>query len=58
MVIVAGHLIVAGELRDDYLAGCVDVVRQARSAPGKAAAYRRTSSILPVLTRDHWVHFP
>jgi quinol monooxygenase YgiN len=34
MVIVAGHLIVAREGRDDYLAGCADVVRQARHAPG------------------------
>jgi quinol monooxygenase YgiN len=32
VVIVAGHLIV--EERDAYLAGCVDVVRQARAAPG------------------------
>jgi quinol monooxygenase YgiN len=34
MVIVAGHLIVAPEVRDDYLAGCAEVVRQARRAPG------------------------
>ena len=34
MVIVAGHLIVAGAVRDDYLAGCVGVVEQARGAPG------------------------
>ena len=34
MVIVAGHLIVGREVRDDYLAGCVSVVEQARSAPG------------------------
>ncbi|MDT5098872.1 MAG: hypothetical protein QOC76_2609 [Mycobacterium sp.] len=34
MVIVAGHLIVAPEVRDGYLAGCADVVRQARRAPG------------------------
>lgn len=34
MVIVAGHLIVAREVREDYLAGCIDVVAQARSAPG------------------------
>lgn len=34
MVIVAGHLIVAEDVRDGYLAGCVDVVEQARSAPG------------------------
>jgi quinol monooxygenase YgiN len=34
MVIVAGHLIVAREMRDDYLAGCVDVVEQARGAAG------------------------
>jgi quinol monooxygenase YgiN len=34
MLIVAGHLIVAAEHRDAYLNTCVDVVRQARSAPG------------------------
>jgi quinol monooxygenase YgiN len=34
VLIVAGHLVVAPEQRDDYLAGCVEVVRQARRAPG------------------------
>ena len=34
MVIVSGHLIVGIEVRDDYLAGCADVVEQARRAPG------------------------
>jgi quinol monooxygenase YgiN len=34
MVIVAGHIVVSPEQRDDYLAGCVEVVRQARRAPG------------------------
>ena len=34
MVIVAGHLVVDPEERDEYLAGCVEVVRQARRAPG------------------------
>ncbi|MEU1982562.1 antibiotic biosynthesis monooxygenase family protein [Nocardia sp. NPDC019395] len=34
MVIVAGHLLVAPEGREAYLAGCVTVVEQARSAPG------------------------
>lgn len=34
MVIVAGHLVVDPTERDDYLSGCVDVVRQARRAPG------------------------
>jgi quinol monooxygenase YgiN len=34
MVIVAGHLIVDPAQRDDYLSGCVDVVRQARRSPG------------------------
>ena len=34
MVIVAGHLVVDPRERDDYLAGCVDVVRQARRATG------------------------
>ncbi|MET0473879.1 MAG: antibiotic biosynthesis monooxygenase family protein [Mycobacterium sp.] len=33
-VIVAGHLAVDPSQRADYLAGCVDVVRQARSAVG------------------------
>ena len=34
MVIVAGHLIVDREARDDYLAGCAEVVELARSTPG------------------------
>jgi quinol monooxygenase YgiN len=34
MVIVAGHLIVVREARDDYLAGCAEVVERARSEPG------------------------
>jgi quinol monooxygenase YgiN len=34
VVIVAGHLIVSPEQRDDYLAGCREVVEQARRAPG------------------------
>jgi quinol monooxygenase YgiN len=34
MVIVAGHLIVAAEERESYLADCVAVVEQARRAPG------------------------
>jgi quinol monooxygenase YgiN len=34
MVIVAGHLIVAADRREAYLADCVDVVTQAREAPG------------------------
>ena len=33
-VIVAGHLIVDPAERDDYLAGCVEVVRQARTTAG------------------------
>jgi quinol monooxygenase YgiN len=33
-VIVAGHITVAPEDRAGYLAGCEDVVRQARSADG------------------------
>jgi quinol monooxygenase YgiN len=33
-VIVAGHLFVEPSARAAYLAGCVDVVRQARAAPG------------------------
>jgi quinol monooxygenase YgiN len=34
VVIVAGHLIVDADARDDYLAGCAEVVQQARRAPG------------------------
>ena len=34
MVIVAGHLIVVRQARDDYLAGCAEVVGRARSEPG------------------------
>ena len=34
MVIVAGHVIVGREDRDGYLAGCAQVVKQARNAPG------------------------
>ena len=34
MVIVAGHLTVAPEQREAYLAGCVSVVEKAREAAG------------------------
>ncbi|HET7665194.1 MAG TPA: antibiotic biosynthesis monooxygenase family protein [Mycobacterium sp.] len=34
MVIVAGHVVVNPESREDYLKGCIEVVRQARRAPG------------------------
>ena len=34
MVIVAGHVVVDPQQRDDYLSGCVEVVRQARRAAG------------------------
>ena len=34
MVIVAGHIVVDPQHRDDYLSGCVEVVRQARRAAG------------------------
>jgi quinol monooxygenase YgiN len=34
VVIVAGHVVVDPEQRDDYLSGCVEVVSQARHAPG------------------------
>ena len=34
MVIVAGHIVVDPQQRDDYLSGCLEVVRQARRAPG------------------------
>ena len=33
-MIVAGHVVVDPQERDDYLSGCVEVVRQARRAPG------------------------
>ncbi len=33
-VIVAGHVVVAADRREAYLAGCVGVVEQARGAPG------------------------
>jgi len=33
-VVVAGHLMVDPDTRDDYLAGCLDVVRQARETSG------------------------
>jgi quinol monooxygenase YgiN len=34
VVIVAGHLVVDPQERDDYLSGCVEVMRQARRTPG------------------------
>ncbi|WP_139977847.1 putative quinol monooxygenase [Nocardioides litoris] len=34
MLIVAGHLLVDPAARTAYLAGCVEVVRLARAAPG------------------------
>ena len=34
MVIVAGHLVVDPQGREDYLTGCAEAVRQARRAPG------------------------
>jgi quinol monooxygenase YgiN len=34
VVIVAGHVVVDPQQRDDYLAGCAEVVRQARRATG------------------------
>ena len=34
MIIVAGHLLVRPEEREDYLRGCVGVLEQARSTPG------------------------
>jgi quinol monooxygenase YgiN len=34
VVIVAGHVVVDPEQREDYLSGCVDVVRQARRTAG------------------------
>jgi quinol monooxygenase YgiN len=33
-LVVAGHLMVDPAARDDYLAGCLDVVRQARETSG------------------------
>ena len=34
MVIVAGHIVVDPRHREDYLTGCIEVVRQARRRPG------------------------
>jgi quinol monooxygenase YgiN len=34
VVIVAGHVVVDPEQREDYLSGCVEVVRQARRTAG------------------------
>ncbi len=34
MVIVAGHLVLDPHQRDEYLSGCLGVVRQARRAEG------------------------
>ncbi|MFI6481672.1 putative quinol monooxygenase [Nonomuraea sp. NPDC050663] len=34
MVIVAGHIVVEPQQREAYLAGCVEVVEQARRQPG------------------------
>ena len=34
MLIIAGHLVVAPDDRDAYVAGCVPVVEAARAAPG------------------------
>lgn len=34
MVIVAGHIVVDPQQRESYLADCVNVVEQARRAPG------------------------
>ena len=34
MVIVAGHLVVDPQQRDDYLSGCAEVVRRARRSAG------------------------
>jgi quinol monooxygenase YgiN len=34
VVIVAGHLVVDPEQRDDYLSGCIEVVRLARHTAG------------------------
>jgi quinol monooxygenase YgiN len=34
MVIVTGYLLIAADEREAYLASCMEVVRQAREAPG------------------------
>jgi quinol monooxygenase YgiN len=34
MLIVAGHIVVDPQERDDYISGCVEVVRLARGTPG------------------------
>jgi quinol monooxygenase YgiN len=34
MIIVAGQIVVEPEQREAYLQGCVEVIEQARDAPG------------------------
>ncbi|MFI0422399.1 putative quinol monooxygenase [Spongiactinospora sp. 9N601] len=34
MIIISGKLYVAADARDAYLAGCAEIVEQARTAPG------------------------
>ncbi|RBQ18587.1 antibiotic biosynthesis monooxygenase [Spongiactinospora rosea] len=34
MIIISGRLYVAADARDAYLAGCAEIVEQARAAPG------------------------
>jgi quinol monooxygenase YgiN len=34
LIIVSGKLYVEPDARDEYLAGCLDVIEQARAAPG------------------------
>ncbi|MDT5012472.1 MAG: hypothetical protein QOH57_4089 [Mycobacterium sp.] len=57
MVIVAGHIVVVPAERDAYLAGCVDVVAQARRARG-CLDFSITADLLEpgrINVLEHWV---
>lgn len=56
MLIVAGHLEVDPEERDAYVAGCVDAVAAARSAPGCLAFAVTADSLDParVVIYERW----
>jgi quinol monooxygenase YgiN len=72
MVIVAGHVVVDPKQRDDYLSGCVAVVRQARRTagcldfsisadllePGRINVFERWESQAAVEAFRGWGHLP
>ena len=72
MVIVAGHVVVDPEQREDYLSGCVEVVRQARRTagcldfalsadllePGRVNIFERWESQAAVDAFRGWGHLP